>query len=212
MSELVTTLKRFARYYRAIVHPENERNHDLKSAFERFKLLGVATALPLLMDWYDRFDYDSRPDAIDKESFLSMLDALESFVIRRWIRGERTRGYGSDFAQAKESSTMGDLLRYFHRRGWPSDTAIQEALLEFPLYDKDKSRTRLILDQLEISYGHREQVDVRNRDVITIEHVMPQTERIPESWRQMLGDNSSEIHKTFCHTLGNLTLRDTTGN
>lgn len=206
LTGLVTTLKRFARYYRAIVHPENERDSDLKAAFEKFQLLGVVTAIPLLMDWYDRYDYDSREDRMNKESFLSMLDALESFVIRRWIRGERTRGYGSDFAQAKESDSTSDLYRYFHQRGWPSDAEIKDALVDFPLYDKDKKRTRLIMDQLEISYGHKERVDLRNRDAISIEHILPQTDRIPDSWKEMLGVNAEEIHKKYRHTLGNLTL------
>lgn len=206
LGKLVSSMKRFGRYYRAIVHPNLERDDELKAAFKRFNKLDVVTALPLLMDWYDRFDNNSRVDSIDKESFLSMLDALESFVIRRSILGERTRGYGSDFAQAKKSQNLGELHDYFYQRGWPSDKSIKEALVDFSLYSKERKKTRLILEQLERSFGHKEQVDIEDPNIISIEHIMPQTERIPDAWKQMLGEKAEEVHEMYRHTLGNLTL------
>jgi len=39
---------------------------------------------------------------------------------------------------------------------------------------------------------------------ITIEHVMPQT--LTNEWRNMLGDQASEVHARWLHTIGNLTL------
>ena len=206
LGQLVASLKRYARYYRAIMHPELEPDNDLGVAFGRFHKLDVSTALPLIMEWYDRFDDDSRPDTINKESFLRMINALESFVIRRSILGERTRGYGSDFAKAKQADSLQELYRYFSQRGWPNDSAFSEALVYFPLYSKDSVRTRLILDELEMSFGHKEQVDVRNSTDITIEHILPQSENLSAGWKDMLGENAAEVHERFRDTLGNLTL------
>ena len=169
-------------------------------------MLDVTTALPLLMDWYDRYDDESSTDPISKETFLSMIDALESFVIRRSILRERTRGYGSDFAQAKKSRTVNDLLSYFSQRGWPSDSEVQEALVTFELYSKEKNKTRLILEELERSFGHRELVDLNDPNVISIEHIMPQADRLPDAWKNMLGENACEIHEKYRHSIGNLTL------
>jgi predicted transport protein len=40
----------------------------------------------------------------------------------------------------------------------------------------------------------------------SIEHILPQNERLPAEWRQMLGQNWKEVQKTWLHRLGNLTL------
>lgn len=47
----------------------------------------------------------------------------------------------------------------------------------------------------------KEMVDTDN---LTIEHIMPQ--KLTPNWQDMLGDNHEQIHKTWLHTLGNLTL------
>jgi len=49
----------------------------------------------------------------------------------------------------------------------------------------------------------RERTDVRS---LEIEHIMPQNERLNESWKQMLGPNWREIQQRWLHRLGNLTL------
>ena len=207
LERLVASLKRYARYYRSIMHPEKfEADNDLKDAFVRFRKLGVQTALPLLMDWYDRLDNESRPGRTSKEAFLRMVNAVESFVIRRFILGERTRGYGSDFANAKKAANLYDLFKYFHQRTWPNDNAVVGALVNFPLYSSDSKRTRLILEELENSFGHKERVDVRNTSKITIEHILPQSKNLSTEWKEMLGDNANEIHEQYHDTLGNLTL------
>ena len=42
---------------------------------------------------------------------MQKINALESFVIRRFIMGERTRG-GSDFAQVEKSESLPELYQY----------------------------------------------------------------------------------------------------
>ena len=144
-------------------------------------------------------------DAISKDTFLQMANSLESFVLRRSIMRDRTRGYGADFAQAAaKAQTLQQLWNHFDQRGWPSDNVISDALLEFPLYLREVNKARLTLQQLEESFGHKEQVDLGNRKRITIEHIMPQS--LTGEWEEMLGENAQEIHDQYVNTIGNLTL------
>ncbi|WP_287661731.1 HNH endonuclease family protein [Microcystis sp. M049S2] len=61
-------------------------------------------------------------------------------------------------------------------------------------------RVKLILETIERRMT-KEMVDTDN---LTIEHIMPQ--KLTPNWQDMLGDNHEQIHKTWLHTLGNLTL------
>src|SRR5690606_26339463 len=62
-------------------------------------------------------------------------------------------------------------------------------------------KTKLILETIEESYSHKEQVSFEN---LTIEHIMPQT--LTEWWQNHLGDNWEITHELLLHTIGNLTL------
>ena len=207
LSAAVADQKRFATYYRRIVHPELEDDHDLREAFLRFSFLDAVTATPFLMSLYDRYDDDTHPNHIGKSTFLQMINAMESFIIRRSILRLRTRGYGLDFAQAvRKSESLDELWQHFDDRDWPQDDAIKDELMEFPLYLRERKKSRLILEQLEISFGHKEQVDLSDRERIQIEHIIPQKKPLSPQWQEMLGDGAEGIHATFHQTLGNLTL------
>lgn len=61
--------------------------------------------------------------------------------------------------------------------------------------------TKLILEQLEASFGNKEAVQFEN---LTIEHVMPRT--LTDWWERHLGDDFEATHEILLHTVGNLTL------
>ena len=207
LGELVVDQEKFAKYYRRIIHPDLEPDKDLRQAFIRFNYLDALTATPLLMSLYDRYDCGENPNRIDKTAFIEMTDAVESFIIRRSILRLRTRGYGLDFAQAvRKSGNVHELLQHFNDKIWPDDDSIETALIEFPLYLRERKKARLILEELEKSFGHKEQPDIRNPSTIQTEHIMPRKEDISPAWKEMLGDNADEIHANYLHTLGNLTL------
>ncbi len=205
LSELVSSLRRYARYYRAIVHSDPETDNDLKLAFQRFAFLDAKTAIPFVMSLYDRYEDESPSNNISKATFLSMFNAIESFIIRRSIMRERTRGYGSDFAQAvHRSKTLDDLRNHFDSRTWPDNDTIGAALLTFPLYARESKKARLILRQLETHFGHKEPVDLSDPKNITIEHIMPRT--LTMEWENMLGEDAQALHEQYLETIGNLTL------
>lgn len=204
---LVEDQTRYATYYRRIVHPEIEPRARLKAAFERFGYLDAKTAIPFLMSVYHRYDDQQHPNHISEDEFLGIMNAVESFILRRSIRRLRTRGYGLDFAQAiGKSASVEELWQHFENRDWPDDEAIRRELIEFQLYLRERKKTRLILEELEKSFGHKERPDLSDPSKIQTEHIMPKKEDISSAWKSMLGDKADEIHSKYLHTLGNLTL------
>ena len=59
-----------------------------------------------------------------------------------------------------------------------------------------------LLDRLE-NDGSKEPTDTSN---YSIEHIMPQNEKLPAEWREMLGADWADIQRQWLHRLGNLTL------
>lgn len=205
LSSLVNDQARFATFYRRIMHPKLEPNSDLRAAFLRFGFLEAKTAIPFVLSLYDRYENEQHAERITKNTFLKMMNAMESFIIRRSIMNLRTRGYDSAFAQAvNKSKSIDELRSHFHDLEWPDDHKLSEELRTFPLYTDEIIKRRLILEELEKSFRHKEQVDISNPTTIQIEHIMPQ--KLTQDWQTMLGERSAEIHETYVHSLGNLTL------
>ena len=205
LRSLVNDQARFAVFYRRIIHPSLEPDEQLRESFVRFGFLEAKTALPFVMSLYDRYEDSQHSIRITKQAFLKMMNALESFVIRRSILRLRTRGYDSAFASAvKQSNSLQMLYAYLDDLDWPEDRRIAAELETFPLYSSEIRKRRLILEQLEKSFEHKEQVDLSNPNIIQIEHIMPQS--LTSDWESMLGENAKELHEEFVHTLGNLTL------
>jgi hypothetical protein len=59
----------------------------------------------------------------------------------------------------------------------------------------------MILERLELSFAHKERIDM---GVLSIEHVMPQ--KPTDWWKQELGEDWEGTHETWLDTVGNLTL------
>ncbi len=129
---------------------------------------------------------------------------IESFILRRSVLRESTCGYGLDFALAREKTgNLYSFMQYFAEKGWPTDQQLRDSITGFQFYRREQKKCRLVLKELELSFGHKEKIDLSNQR-IQIEHVMPQN--LNFKWREMLGENADELHEKYIHTLGNLTL------
>lgn len=203
--QLVTELKRYGEFYLIIYHPETSQELKITEALGRIDYLDISTSYPLLLFLFDKLD----AGALSLEDFLASLHSLESFVIRRSICRESTRPYSRWFPMAvrdiKENSgnILTSLLTFLHNKGWPSDERFKEDLQAFPLYRSEPLKCRLILEELEKSYKHKEPVDLA-APRIQIEHIMPRT--LSEEWEKTLGDEWQHIHEMYLHIIGNLTL------
>ncbi len=86
---------------------------------------------------------------------------------------------------------------------WPTDQRFRAGFVTFAAYLSSRLwRTRMILELLERTFWGKEKVVVGEN--VTIEHVMPQT--LDDGWRTALGADFANVHGTWLHTIGNLTL------
>ena len=201
LAGLLEDLVRFARYFAFFLQPDRIDSKPLATAMRQVRSLGSAHAM-LLMRLY--YLYDER--ALAHDDFIRALDLISSYLVRRSVLGMQTRGYWAVFARIAHSITDEDPLGSFQvalaRQSYrfPADDDFVSALQESDLY-----RLRIcwhILSQLE-NAGQNEPSPVSE---YSIEHIMPQNiDNVPE-WQDMLGKNWEEVHQTWLHRLGNLTL------
>ena len=201
LAGLLEDLVRFARYFVAFLRPERIDSKPLAIAMRQVRSLGSAHAM-LVMRLHERYDEGS----LSHDEFIQALNLISSYLVRRSVLGMQTRGYWSIFARIAHSISREEpfaglqvaLARQNYR--FPSDSEFMSAIQERDLY-----RLRVcwhILSQLE-NAGQSEPSPVGE---YSIEHIMPQSiEGVPE-WKCMLGDDWEEVHQTWLHRLGNLTL------
>lgn len=142
---------------------------------------------------------------------LELLEAvrlIESYMLRRAVIGAQNKGYSLEFAKVAYriddaqplASLKAALARMPASYAFPTDEEFVRALTEGDLYHKRVCF--YVLDALE----NRDLNEQVNTAGFSIEHIMPQNEKLHESWRRMLGENWKEVQKTWLHRLGNLTL------
>lgn len=157
-----------------------------------------STTYPLLLALFEM----RRKGIIDSIKLSHAIDMLRGFILRRFICGETSRGYGQMFVRAL-SKNQGDPVKamemYLLERGWPDDHRFEGAFVEFPLYER--GYTWEVLATIERSRRHKEPASLDNAQV---EHVLPQT--LNESWVEALGSRAEAIHAEWLHRPGNLSL------
>ena len=181
-----------------------EPNAALKIAFQDLRELKVDVAYPFLMELYR--DYDLK--LLSQADFLTAVRLVESYVFRRVICAIPTNSMNKTFATfgkaldkgAYLESIQAHLLLLPSYRRFPSDEEFKRAFQTKDLY-KFRSRSYW-LRRLE-NHQRKERVSI---DEYTIEHILPQNENLSLAWKEALGEGWQQIHQTYLHTLGNLTL------
>ena len=200
---LLADLHKFARYYCAMAIGQ-ESDRRLAVAFGDLRELKVDVAYPLLLELYD--DYSS--GKLSSENLVQAVRLIESYVFRRAVCGIPTNSLNKTFATfsraLKKDRYLESILAHFLQlpsyRRFPSDDEFQRDLKVRDLYNF-RSRSYW-LRRLE-NHDRKEHVHI---DEYTIEHILPQNERLSKPWRDSLGDEWKRVQETWLHTLGNLTL------
>ena len=201
--EMLIQFSKFARYYRWLCEIGDEEPESLLlRQIKRLNTWEVNVAYPLLMrsmDWVEGGKISSRDLA-------NVMQMIESFVVRRTVCNvatNRLRGiFGRMAGQIDSSNFVASSSDYLLDNHWPTDEEFKHAFVGFPVYSRRLARTRLILESLEESFGHKEAPEITEN--ITVEHVMPQT--LTTDWADMLGPRAADVHSRWLHTPGNLTL------
>ena len=203
LEELLLRMLRFGRYHAAFVMGTGEFP-ELVDRLGRVRALATTPAI-LVMRVLD--EYESQ--FVTGTDLQEALDLLESYLVRRDVCGLQTRSYWQKFSRLayalEESDVLESLKVNLHwlagtNYAFPSDRDFRYALEEEELYGRQICRT--LLERLENGRS-KEQTDTSS---YTIEHIMPQSEKLHPKWREMLGTNWREVRETWLHRLGNLTL------
>lgn len=199
-------LLRFSRYYEKLLYSEREENAEVRKLLSRLNRFEVNTAYPFLLNCYDDYS-QSKISAVE---FADILKILENFLIRRFICNVPTHGLNKVFpllyrniANNMSNTLMEGLKKELQTKGYLKDVEFKSRLMNTKLYGAgDRAiKAKLILESIEESYGHKEQVSFEG---LSIEHIMPQT--LTEYWQSHLGDDWEITHELLLHTIGNLTL------
>ena len=147
-------------------------------------------------------------DQLSEDKFFSAVRLVESYLLRRAVLGWQTHGYWSVFARISHSIDRGSILDSFqvelarlrNNYRFPTNEDFRRELEQRDLYSLRVCKH--VLNRLE-NADQKEESPVQD---YSIEHIMPrQIAKVPE-WKHMLGENWEEIHDTWLHRLGNLTL------
>ena len=200
---LLVDITKYANYY-VWISREKEQDPDLLDMFHDINELRVEVAFPFLLEVYD----DYKQGLLLRDDFKQILNTVESFVFRRAICGLPTNALNLIFANiGKEidkknyvESVQAILLLKDKYRRFPNNEEFKSQFMIKDLYHFP--RRNYWLRKLE-NFQHKERINVEE---YTIEHVMPQDEKLSLEWKTELGEKWKEIHNMYLHTLGNLTL------
>ena len=78
---ILAGIKTLVKHYNKLINPKNEADKAIRLQLEYINRLEINVVFPFLMRVYD--DYDS--STIDKQTFIKVLDLIQSFTWRRFI-------------------------------------------------------------------------------------------------------------------------------
>lgn len=203
LEALLEDMLRFARYYAAFAI-DAAPFPQVAEHLSRLRRLSDATAIIVMR----LFDCHDRANTLTAAEFNEALALIESYVLRRAVCGAPTHsyrqifpaiGYRIDDSRPLESLKVG-FVRQREAYRYPGDDEFRRELLDRDLYSLRVCG--YILDRLE----NHDSNELSDTSAYSIEHVLPQNEKVPQPWREMLGENWKTIHETWVHRLGNLTL------
>lgn len=203
IEEISKDIYQFSKYFVKLAF-QTENDSEINEVLKDINSLKVDVSYPFLLEVYD--DYDKQ--ILTKNDFISILKLVESYVFRRAICGVPTNSLNKTFATLnkelrKEKYLESVQVAFVLKDSYKRFPAKEEFIRELKIKDVYNFRNRnYLLRKLE-NYERKEIVDIES---YTIEHIMPQNPNLSKKWKMELGENWEEIHKTYLHTLGNLTL------
>lgn len=214
LEDNLAPIKQLVKHYNKLLNPEREFDKDISLQLDYINRIEINVAYPFLLKVYD--DYTA--GVIGKQTFIQILELIQSFAWRRFILGLPTNALNKIFMRLSEDidktnylkSIQVALLKKKGSQRFPRNTEVLNALREKDMYGiKPKNRV-YFLERLE-NYGNKEYVAIEDNDNITIEHIFPQN---PDpKWKIELGeDEYTYIKENYVNTVANLTLSGNNGS
>lgn len=204
MENILIDIKNFSEYYKEIINPK-KINPAIAKKIRNIKKLDTTVPYPLLLKLISL----SKKGNLSDDALLQCITSIESFIVRRSICRIPSHSLGKILLSiAKDINPEKDISIFVHSKlssgtgnnRFPDDQEFRSALITDNMLYFSKIH-KYLLEQLEISYNHKE---ITNVEETTVEHIMPQTASV--EWIRDLGDDYDIAYKSFLHTIGNLTL------
>ncbi|WP_353734949.1 HNH endonuclease family protein [Okeania sp. SIO1H4] len=206
-------IKKFAKYYHKLVNPIHEPDREIRLQLEYINRLEINVTYPFMLKVYD--DYSSR--LISKQTFVDVLELIQSFTWRRFIVGLAPNSLNKIFMRLYEDVNPGDYLTsiqsaLINKKGnqrFPRNHEVINALREKDMYGIKAKNRIYCLERLE-NYQNKEPVKIEENNDITIEHIFPQN---PDpQWEAELGtEEFNSIKDNYLNIIANLTLSGNNG-
>ncbi len=201
--DVVIDLSRSASYFVKMALGQ-ETNPKLATRFLELEQLKAVVVYPFLLRVYE--DYVA--EKVDAAGFAQILDAVISYLFRRTICRVPTNSLRSTFAALAGQvipgkyveSVWGRFLTLDSYKRFPDDEEFEKHLRDEDLYGLQ--RAPYFFAKME-NNSHKEPISIGD---YTIEHVMPQNEKLSQAWQDMLEPDWQDVQSRRLHTLGNLTL------
>jgi alkylated DNA nucleotide flippase Atl1 len=213
----IQRLARRGAYYALFLQPTDPQSTAASLGLSRralrhlafLRTWGASTTYPLLLYVYSEVD----AGRATHDQAESCLEALESFIVRRYLVAVPTNVLNRLFIQLASALPAGEPIDITLRRElsrderWPDDEQMREGVATVPYYSHGRAhQQRLVLQRLESHLRAEIDLDFDSAN-LSIEHIMPQT--LSAEWKAELSENGRNPQETFDrlgHTLGNLTL------
>lgn len=211
-----------AETYGALLRAEYKPK-ELESHLRELERVGSAPVYQLLL-----YLFCLDGDHFENEKFhIQAVDLMRRYFIRRNVTDKPpTRQIDQGLIDLVEACAARVKLGYrldfewfvdeLMRRIRPASLEEFKTALEGDIYETNSWMARYLLIQVDQLNHTREYNpdfwarDEKDRFIWTVEHVLPQAERLPDHWVKMIagGDRkaASDIQDTWVHRLGNLTL------
>ena len=203
-------LTRLATYFETFIAPNQKTRFDLFC--RRMKLLDTATQTPLLFHFLEHHE----PESVE---FITSLDYVESYFVRRFICGLTTKSYNrvflnrllAEMVRDKKSDASTLRAKLIELEGssqrWPNDEEFKASCLHRQLFQgRNTRKVRAVLEALEFAQRSAKQEFAPELNALSVEHVLPQQWK-PEDW-PLPADTpeAREARTRLLHSIGNLTL------
>lgn len=201
---LLEELEFYSKCYLAITSQKDVTNKQIEKQLFDITKLKVDVSYPFILEAYA----DLIRAKLTEDDFIQLLKLVESYVLRRSICNIATNGLNKAFVTLLKEVDKDTYLESFKvalltKKGssrYPNDA---EFIREFKNRNMYKMRNlRFLLEKIE-NYNRKEPISIVD---FTIEHVMPQNEKISVDWQKELGPDYLNVHQNYLHTIGNLTL------
>lgn len=204
IQQTVADTYHYSKYYVRLAL-EQETDLAIKQALTDINILKVDVAYPFLLEVYE--DYAKK--LLTQSDFISILRLVESYVFRRAICGIPTSSMNKTFAALSREIDRDNYLRsvqvaFVCKDAYKRFPNNEEFRRQFVVKDIYNFRNRnYLLRKLE---NHNRSKELVNIEDYTIEHIMPQSQKLSPTWQTELGEHWKEVQAKYLHTIGNLTL------